>query len=169
MPVYDEVNTTKSGRTMARRGKSSPAEDFIIIASKLPWWAALLLAVVAYIALHAYVSQPVAAVIASGKPADFIIPSILRGLATFGQYALPMLLVIAGGLSWYKSRKTDVTPKPTPERGRKASPVSSQKSPSCPVCSSAMQRREAKRGANAGNSFWGCSDYPRCKGTRTVA
>lgn len=36
--------------------------------------------------------------------------------------------------------------------------------PSCPVCSSPMVKRSAKRGANAGNEFWGCPRYPSCKG-----
>ncbi len=36
----------------------------------------------------------------------------------------------------------------------------------CPVCQSAMVKRTAKRGVNAGNAFWGCSQYPACKGTR---
>ncbi|GGI91616.1 restriction endonuclease [Halopseudomonas pertucinogena] len=35
--------------------------------------------------------------------------------------------------------------------------------PSCPNCNATMIKRTAKRGANAGDSFWGCSDYPRCK------
>ena len=35
-----------------------------------------------------------------------------------------------------------------------------------PVCQSAMIKRTAKRGANSGNAFWGCSQYPACKGTR---
>lgn len=35
--------------------------------------------------------------------------------------------------------------------------------PSCPQCNAPMIKRTARRGANAGNSFWGCSDYPRCK------
>jgi restriction system protein len=38
--------------------------------------------------------------------------------------------------------------------------------PACPICQSAMEKRIAKRGANVGNSFWGCSQYPACKGTR---
>ncbi len=38
--------------------------------------------------------------------------------------------------------------------------------PACPVCQSTMVKRTAKRGANAGNEFWGCSRYPDCKGTR---
>lgn len=33
----------------------------------------------------------------------------------------------------------------------------------CPKCGSAMIRRTAKRGANAGNKFWGCSSYPKCR------
>jgi len=41
-------------------------------------------------------------------------------------------------------------------------------SPACPVCQSAMVRRTAKRGANSGNEFWGCSHYPGCKGTRAI-
>ena len=41
-------------------------------------------------------------------------------------------------------------------------------SPACPVCQSAMVRRTAKRGANSGNEFWGCSRYPGCKGIRAI-
>jgi restriction system protein len=40
--------------------------------------------------------------------------------------------------------------------------------PACPQCGSSMVRRTAKRGANAGGSFWGCSKYPACRGVRDV-
>ncbi len=40
--------------------------------------------------------------------------------------------------------------------------------PSCPICAKVMVQRTAKRGANAGNAFWGCSGYPDCKGTRAI-
>jgi len=36
--------------------------------------------------------------------------------------------------------------------------------PACPLCGAAMVLRTAKRGANAGNSFYGCSHYPQCRG-----
>nr|WP_301002462.1 restriction endonuclease [Capsulimonas corticalis] len=36
----------------------------------------------------------------------------------------------------------------------------------CPACGAEMVRRTARRGANAGGEFWGCSQYPRCRGTR---
>lgn len=32
----------------------------------------------------------------------------------------------------------------------------------CPKCESEMILRTARRGSNAGGSFWGCSRYPRC-------
>lgn len=38
--------------------------------------------------------------------------------------------------------------------------------PDCPLCGSAMVKRTARKGANAGNEFWGCSAYPGCRGTR---
>lgn len=37
----------------------------------------------------------------------------------------------------------------------------------CPSCGQPMILRTSKRGANAGNQFWGCSTYPKCKGTRS--
>lgn len=40
--------------------------------------------------------------------------------------------------------------------------------PSCPQCGASMVKRQAKRGANAGGAFWGCSEFPRCRGTVAV-
>jgi restriction system protein len=37
--------------------------------------------------------------------------------------------------------------------------------PECPRCGAAMALRTARQGANAGNAFWGCSTYPKCRGT----
>lgn len=41
-------------------------------------------------------------------------------------------------------------------------------SPTCPLCSKVMVKRRAKRGANAGGEFWGCTGYPACRGTRQI-
>ncbi|MEJ8839537.1 restriction endonuclease [Ramlibacter sp. AN1133] len=38
--------------------------------------------------------------------------------------------------------------------------------PCCPLCNAAMVRRTARKGANAGSQFWGCSKFPVCRGTR---
>ncbi len=38
--------------------------------------------------------------------------------------------------------------------------------PACPLCGSHMVERVVRSGPKAGNKFWGCSQYPRCRGTR---
>ena len=54
---------------------------------------------------------------------------------------------------------------------RAAKPQGAQASPSrvipdCPRCGVPMVRRMARRGPRARKSFWGCSRFPRCSGTR---
>ena len=153
---------------MGRKRKSSTAEDFIAIASKLPWWLALGLAVISYFLLHAFASQPLAAALAPGQMTSFLMPVLLKGLATAGQYVLPILFSAAALLSWVQQRKPSSGSQPV--SGFSAGPhqVNAGISPHCPLCSSSMVRRDAKRGANAGKSFWGCSQYPRCKGTQAA-
>lgn len=38
--------------------------------------------------------------------------------------------------------------------------------PACPRCGKPMILRTARKGSHAGQSFWGCSAYPECSGTR---
>lgn len=40
--------------------------------------------------------------------------------------------------------------------------------PRCPRCGSEMVMRTARRGARAGEQFWGCSTYPTCTGVRAA-
>lgn len=42
---------------------------------------------------------------------------------------------------------------------------SSSTSPTCPKCGNEMVQRTARRGAHAGNHFWGCRQFPKCRGT----
>lgn len=39
------------------------------------------------------------------------------------------------------------------------------KAPSCPECGDVMRLRKATRGRNKGHYFWGCTNYPKCRGT----
>ena len=43
---------------------------------------------------------------------------------------------------------------------------SSETIPHCPVCNTLMVKRLSRRGVSAGSSFWGCTNYPKCRGTR---
>jgi hypothetical protein len=40
--------------------------------------------------------------------------------------------------------------------------------PHCPICNAAMVKRTAKRGPRAGSAFWGCVNYPDCRGNRDI-
>lgn len=60
-------------------------------------------------------------------------------------------------------RVRTANPLPSPSR---VAPESGTQSVACPQCGSAMVRRTATRGTQAGNAFWGCSRFPACKGTR---
>ena len=55
-----------------------------------------------------------------------------------------------------------------PTNRKRIEPVmnASTANPACPICGAAMVGRTAKRGTHAGSEFWGCSLYPRCRGTR---
>lgn len=44
----------------------------------------------------------------------------------------------------------------------------SQETPVCPKCGNNMVKRKALKGTNAGNSFWGCTTYPKCRGILAI-
>jgi restriction system protein len=46
-----------------------------------------------------------------------------------------------------------------------ASPSATPGAVPCPRCGRPMVRRIARHGPNPGQEFWGCSDYPHCRGT----
>jgi len=51
---------------------------------------------------------------------------------------------------------------------RSRPPASTSGAQPCPRCGAPMIVRTARKGANAGERFLGCSTYPRCKGTRDL-
>lgn len=74
-----------------------------------------------------------------------------------GETLLRMVGGVHGGASVAGSHPT--TPITLP-------PQPGEDYPACPKCGSAMVRRTAQKGPNARQEFWGCSTYPRCRGTR---
>jgi restriction system protein len=49
------------------------------------------------------------------------------------------------------------------------SPARASEAPNCPECEKPMVWRTARRGPHPGERFWGCTDYPRCRGVRKAA
>jgi ssDNA-binding Zn-finger/Zn-ribbon topoisomerase 1 len=96
--------------------------------------------------------------------------------ALFSQVVVVVILCGAGGLllkesiQWLERKATRFGQERKQRRlsNKTASSVLNVESPHCPACNSLMVKRTAKRGANAGSEFWGCSKYPACRGTRPL-
>lgn len=287
---------------MARRKRTSPAEDLVDLIALLPWYVGVILAVVGYLLLHRFATAPAAGAMGPGELGNAMVGAVGRGLATAGQYVVPILCLagaaisawrrrarrvlvdnvtgsdasdVLQGMSWrefevlvgegfrlqgyqvvenfepgpddgidlmlrkdgekylvqckqWRAFKVGVpvvrelygamaakgaaggfvvtsgrfTPeaeafasgrnlrlldgpqlhrllkqargssfaKPDDRNQRREAPNASPQAaktaaPTCPRCAQSMVRRTARKGSNAGQEFWGCSDYPRCRGT----
>jgi restriction system protein len=295
---------------MARKKKTSPAEDLMDVVALLPWWAGVALAFLAYILLHSVAGREVVVNTTPGQIHTVVLPAVLKALAGFGQYILPLICLVGAvvsavrrskrkalitdvatskarqpleGITWKEfeilvgeafrlqgyqvaenhaggpdggidlvlrkgnekffvqckqwkaftvgvavvrelygvmaaeravggfvvtsgrftkdaeefangrnvelidgpklmtmirtaqaARKSQAnvpgqaTPAPAPANPILA-PSPKQATPTCLICSKAMMQRTAKKGANAGQAFWGCTGYPSCRGTRQVS
>lgn len=91
------------------RNRTSPLEDIIMIASKLPWWACLLLAVLSYAVLHVIASRPIMPpTITPGQVGDAAARGMLTALAVFGQYIMAFAFIMAAlvsGVTELKNKK----------------------------------------------------------------
>lgn len=68
-----------------------------------------------------------------------------------------------------KSKSIESTATSPRSSSREAiTPGQSSTDVACPVCGAPMKVRLAKKGANAGSQFLGCSRYPECRGTRNL-
>lgn len=79
---------------MARRRKTNAFEDLIFIASRLPWWASLLIALGAWLILHSHaISKPPSAVNPQ-QLADALTGQVWRSFALIFQYLIPAAFVL---------------------------------------------------------------------------
>ena len=85
---------------MARK-RSSTADDFMDIVAMLPWWAGCALALVSYVLLHRVATQTMVVNTAPGHLSDLMFQSIWMGLATAGQYFVPILCLAGAAMSAY--------------------------------------------------------------------
>lgn len=287
---------------MARRKKTSPLEDWLDLIAMLPWWVGVVLALVSYVFLHQLAKPADLQNLQPGQMAAVAVGSVMTGLASIGQFVIPIVCLFGAlgsflgrrrrqsqvsnvsqsksadaldGMSWrefellvgeafrlqgyrvaetggagpdggidlvlskgsekflvqckqWKAFKVSVTvvrelygvmaakgaaggfvvtsgrftedatafaagrnitlidgprllgllaqAKAARHTVREPSgraleaPVSPLPSalPACPACGAAMKKRVAKRGGNSGGEFWGCIQYPACRGTRNI-
>ena len=84
---------------MARQ-RTSPLEDIIILSSKLPWWACLIMALISYGVLHVIAARPMIAPVAGpGQLGAAVSHGLFTTMAMFGQYVLAFAFCMAAILS----------------------------------------------------------------------
>ncbi|WP_236209852.1 restriction endonuclease [Pseudomonas tohonis] len=89
---------------MARRRKTSLFDDLFTLATLLPWWASLLVALVSWYLLHGYATSPI-------PPVDPHRPdmtgAMFRGLAMGLQYIVPVIFALGavGSIAGRAKRK----------------------------------------------------------------
>jgi restriction system protein len=91
---------------MGRRRKDGVAEDFVEIVARLPWWGGVVLAVIFYVVLHRLAVPPKVAV-GTGQVANLMTGTLVAGLATVGQYLVPLLCLVAALISFAGRRKRE--------------------------------------------------------------
>ena len=90
---------------MARKRKQSPFEDLIEITALLPWWAGVLLALIAYFVCHHYATAEIPPTTSLAQMGANVSSQLVKTLAMFGQYLLPLAFLIGAGISAYGRHK----------------------------------------------------------------
>jgi len=167
---------------MARRSKGGLAEDLFSLAASLPWWAGVVMAIVSYAVLHRFAVAEVTTNIAPGQAGQMVVGQLVKTLATWGQYIVPLLLLggaAASAIGRWK-RQGLVAEVAGSADGAALRSMSwrdfellvgeafRMRGYTVTETGGAMVKRVAKQGANVGNSFWGCAMYPKCRGVRAV-
>lgn len=87
------------GRKMRRRSKGGPAEDFLEVVARLPWWGGVGLALVSYLVLRTLAAPDPIQAPQPGQMAGFVIQAFGKSLANIGQYLVPLLCLFGAAAS----------------------------------------------------------------------
>ena len=131
---------------MSRRNESLG----YILVHDCPWWVSIIVGVVIYVAM--YCAPMIATENEVLKPIFGALPGV-AWMALMGFVGLSLLSL------WRQFLMNIVS-----KRRAKTDAVGET---ACPKCGGPMVMRTAKKGANAGNQFWGCKAFPLCKGARS--
>ena len=97
---------------MARgRRRTSVFEDLITILARLPWWACLTIALVAWLILHPIATSPIATAVTLNGMSGTVAGQLVRTLAFGGQFLIPFACVLAaiGSIASHVRRKKLLT------------------------------------------------------------
>ena len=159
---------------MVRRKSGGFFDDLLAVSAKLPWPVGVGTAVVSFFAFHALAGMEVGTVVSTQEIGAVAAKKMFQTIGMIGQFVVPITCLVGAAVGYLKQRRRIDASVSTTAKVHSAwsrvsgSPTvnSAEHAASCPVCGSPMVRRQARRRANAGGHFYGCSRYPACKGTR---
>jgi restriction system protein len=90
---------------MGRRYRQSPLEDLIEIASYLPWWVSILLAIISYLILHSLaIDDAITDIQGIKKTSEIMTHAVTKGILTGMQYIIPIAFT-GGAIVWAIKRR----------------------------------------------------------------
>nr|WP_232240367.1 hypothetical protein [Delftia sp. HK171] len=98
-------NLNDGGAGVARKRKTSTAEDLMDLVAMLPWWAGIALALTSYMVLHSIAIRPLPAAQSPQQIGQLATTAIWQGLATGGQYILPLICLAGAAISAVRKRR----------------------------------------------------------------
>ena len=91
---------------MGRKKRGTAFDDMVGIASRLPWWLGIVLALISYAVLSWVAGKPAAVQGASpGHVSDLVVATMIRTSAQIGQYLLPVIFLIGAVISLARAKK----------------------------------------------------------------
>lgn len=90
---------------MARKSKSSTAVDLMDLIAMLPRWAGIALAIACYMVLHSIAIRTLPAAQSPQQIGQLATTAIWQGLATGGQYILPIICLAGAAISAVRKRR----------------------------------------------------------------
>ncbi len=98
-------NLNNGGSGVARKRKTSTAEDLMDLVAMLPWWAGIALALTSYMVLHSIAIRPLPAAQNPQQIGQLATTAIWQGLAIGGQYILPIICLAGAAISAVRKRR----------------------------------------------------------------
>jgi hypothetical protein len=146
------------------RSRTNPIDEIWGVLVRVHWSVGVILAAAAFLLLHWLAGMSAGHPKAVEELGAFTVRSFIFTGARLGQYVLPPVLLFGALLSLLFRRRARRAPGDAAADSRDPDSSLSQPTPKCPDCGAQMVRRVARQGSKAGQSFWGCTNYPRCHG-----
>ena len=151
---YREILGSKES-SMAKRNDSI-LDDLALY----PWWVNVILAVIVYLSMRYWI------------PTIQFQNTFYAGMAKIAPVLAPfiagMILVAAAVSAFDSGRKGQLLKKQKGIGNYLNSIIYGAKASDniCPLCGGEMVLRTARKGPKAGEKFWGCSAFPKCRGKK---